>query len=51
MKTIFCFLFIIFISLGFLSCEVESTDDEISNLELVQIDKEDAGAIGDRGKK
>ncbi|WP_271785466.1 hypothetical protein [Aquimarina algiphila] len=48
MKVVYYFLIIVCISIGFVSCEAESVENEVSNLEIVQIDKEDAGAIGDR---
>ncbi len=48
MKTIYYLLFIVCVSSGFVSCEAEPLENEISNIEIVQIDKDDAGAIGDR---
>ncbi|WP_438711132.1 hypothetical protein ACSTS3_21625 [Aquimarina muelleri] len=50
MKTIYYLLFIVCVSIGFVSCETELIEDEISSIKIVQIDKDDAGAPGDRGK-
>lgn len=49
MRTIYFLLLFAVITIGFTSCEVEPIDESI-NLELSQIDKDDAGAIGDRGE-